>query len=202
VDSRVKEAKADSIESLDGRRQRSARSRAAIIEANFELIQEGMLAPTAQQIAERAGVGIRSFFRHFEDMESLASASDDHIRSTYEALWAGGDRSGSLDDRIQRAIERHSDAYEQVAHLILSTRSQLWRSEVLRGNYARNQHKLALDLDHWMPEITQLPSAQRKAVYATASFDMWHRLRSVQAMDSESAVSVVVTLIKTLLNHS
>jgi len=202
VDSRVKEANADSIESLDGRRQRSARSRAAIIEANFELIQEGMLAPTAQQIAERAGVGIRSFFRHFEDMESLASASDDHIRSTYEALWAGGDRSGSLDDRIQRAIERHSDAYEQVAHLILSTRSQLWRSEVLRGNYARNQHKLALDLDHWMPEITQLPSAQRKAVYATASFDMWHRLRSVQAMDSESAVSVVVTLIKTLLNHS
>tara|TARA_E500000178_G_scaffold134879_1_gene134946 strand:+ start:3769 stop:4365 length:597 start_codon:yes stop_codon:yes gene_type:complete len=198
----VKEANADSIESLDGRRQRSARSRAAIIEANFELIQEGMLAPTAQQIAERAGVGIRSFFRHFEDMESLASASDDHIRSTYEALWAGGDRSGSLDDRIQRAIERHSDAYEQVAHLILSTRSQLWRSEVLRGNYARNQHKLALDLDHWMPEITQLPSAQRKAVYATASFDMWHRLRSVQAMDSESAVSVVVTLIKTLLNHS
>ncbi len=202
MDSRVKEANADSIESLDGRRQRSARSRAAIIEANFELIQEGMLAPTAQQIAERAGVGIRSFFRHFEDMESLASASDDHIRSTYEALWAGGDRSGSLDDRIQRAIERHSDAYEQVAHLILSTRSQLWRSEVLRGNYARNQHKLALDLDHWMPEITQLPSAQRKAVYATASFDMWHRLRSVQAMDSESAVSVVVTLIKTLLNHS
>ena len=188
MDSRVKEANADSIESLDGRRQRSARSRAAIIEANFELIQEGMLAPTAQQIAERAGVGIRSFFRHFEDMESLASASDDHIRSTYEALWAGGDR--------------HSDAYEQVAHLILSTRSQLWRSEVLRGNYARNQHKLALDLDHWMPEITQLPSAQRKAVYATASFDMWHRLRSVQAMDSESAVSVVVTLIKTLLNHS
>ena len=198
----MKEAERHTVESLDGRRQRSARSRAAIIEANFELIQEGMLAPTAQQIAERAGVGIRSFFRHFEDMESLASASDDHIRSTYEALWAGGDRSGSLDDRIQRAIERHSDAYEQVAHLILSTRSQLWRSEVLRGNYARNQHKLALDLDHWMPEITQLPSAQRKAVYATASFDMWHRLRSVQAMDSESAVSVVVTLIKTLLNHS
>ena len=198
----MKKAEIDNTESLDGRRQRSARSRAAIIEASFELMQEGVLAPTAQQIAERAGVGIRSFFRHFEDMESLASASDDHIRSTYEALWAGGDRSGSLDDRIQRAVQRHSDAYEQVAHLILSTRSLLWRSEVLRGNYARNQHKLALDLDHWMPEITELPPAQRKAVYATASFDMWHRLRSVQGMDRESAVSITVTLIKTLLKDS
>ena len=195
----MKKAEIDTIESLDGRRQRSARSRAAIIEASFELMQEGVLAPTAQQIAERAGVGIRSFFRHFEDMESLASASDEHIRSTYEALWAGGDRSGGLDERIQRAVERHSDAYEQVAHLILSTRSLLWRSEVMRGNYARNQHKLALDLDHWMPEITELPPPQRKAVYATASFDMWHRLRSVQGMDRESAVSITVTLIKTLL---
>jgi hypothetical protein len=176
----VKEAEIDTIESLDGRRQRSARSRAAIIEASFELMQEGV-------------------FRHFEDMESLASASDEHIRSTYEALWAGGDRSGGLDERIQRAVERHSDAYEQVAHLILSTRSLLWRSEVMRGNYARNQKKLALDLDHWMPEITELPPAQRKAVYATASFDMWHRLRSVQGMDRESAVSITVTLIKTLL---
>ena len=198
----MKEAEIDTIESLDGRRQRSARSRAAIIEASFELMQEGVLAPTAQQIAERAGVGIRSFFRHFEDMESLASASDEHIRSTYEALWAGGDRSGGLDERIQRAVERHSDAYEQVAHLILSTRSLLWRSEVLRGNYARNQHKLALDLDHWLPEITELPPTQRKAVYATASFDMWHRLRSVQGMDRESAVSITVTLIKTLLKSS
>ena len=198
----MKEAEIDTIESLDGRRLRSARSRAAIIEASFELMQEGVLAPTAQQIAERAGVGIRSFFRHFEDMESLASASDEHIRSTYEALWAGGDRSGGLDERIQRAVERHSDAYEQVAHLILSTRSLLWRSEVMRGNYARNQHKLALDLDHWMPEITELPPVQRKAVYATASFDMWHRLRSVQGLDRESAVSITVTLIKTLVKDS
>ena len=64
----MKKAEIDNTESLDGRRQRSARSRAAIIEASFELMQEGVLAPTAQQIAERAGVGIRSFFRHFEDM--------------------------------------------------------------------------------------------------------------------------------------
>ena len=53
-----------------------------------------------------------------------------------------------------------------------------------------------------MPEITELPPAQRKAVYATASFDMWHRLRSVQGMDRESAVSITVTLIKTLLKDN
>ena len=54
----------------DGRRLRSERSKQAIIDASLELMEEGVLVPTAQLISERAGVGIRSFFRHFEDMET------------------------------------------------------------------------------------------------------------------------------------
>ena len=52
----------------DGRRLRSERSRQAIIDAMMELIGEGNLVPTAQQASERAGVGIRTVFRHFSDM--------------------------------------------------------------------------------------------------------------------------------------
>ena len=55
----------------DGRRLRSERSRQAIIDAMLKLVEEGVLVPTAQQVSERAGVGIRSVFRHFSDMESL-----------------------------------------------------------------------------------------------------------------------------------
>ena len=70
----------------DGRRQRSERSRLAIIEATLALMYEGVLIPTAQQIADRAGVGIRSFFRHFGDMDSLFTEVDEHERATYESL--------------------------------------------------------------------------------------------------------------------
>ena len=59
------------IESIDGRRKRSARSRAAIITATLTLLENGNLSPTAKQIAEEAGVGLRSFFRHFEDMDAF-----------------------------------------------------------------------------------------------------------------------------------
>ena len=45
----------------------------------------GALVPTAQQIADRAGVGIRSFFRHFADMDSLFLAADELLISSYEA---------------------------------------------------------------------------------------------------------------------
>jgi len=37
----------------DGRRQRSERSRQAIIEAMLDMIGEGTLIPTAQQVSER-----------------------------------------------------------------------------------------------------------------------------------------------------
>ena len=50
---------------VDGRRLRSDRSRQVIVEAMLQLINEGNLVPTAQQIANHAKVGIRSVFRHF-----------------------------------------------------------------------------------------------------------------------------------------
>ena len=98
-------------EVVDGRRMRSERSRKAIIDASLSLLEDGILVPTAQQVAERAGVGIRSFFRHFEDMESLFRAIDEQVRDQYEALFRGGDRDGTLAERIQHAVERHAHAY-------------------------------------------------------------------------------------------
>ena len=60
-----------SPEKIDGRRLRSGRSRQLIIESMLQLIKDGNLAPTAKQVANHAKVGIRSVFRHFEDMEAL-----------------------------------------------------------------------------------------------------------------------------------
>ena len=67
----------------DGRRLRSERSKQAIIDAMMDMISEGNLMPTARQVSERAGVGIRSVFRHFEDMENLFSLCDDARRQSY-----------------------------------------------------------------------------------------------------------------------
>jgi len=184
---------------VDGRRLRSARSRQAIIDAALALIEEGVLVPTAQQIAARAGVGIRSFFRHFEDMEALAAAMDDQIRDQYEALFIGGDRQGSLAERIEHAVQRRADAYEQVANIVLSSVAQRWRYAVLRRNYARNVRGLRKDLEDWLPELQALPRNRREAVDAVASFEMWHRLREHQAMGKAATVDIVAALLKQII---
>jgi AcrR family transcriptional regulator len=186
-------------EAVDGRRLRSERSRFAIIEAALALQEEGVLVPTAQQISDRAGVGIRSFFRHFEDMETLFEVADDHIRDSYEALFLGGDRDGTLEERIEHAVERHAEAYDSISNILLGTHAQLWRYEVLRKNYARNQRGLRRDLDDWLPELKSVPRDTRESIDAIASFEMWHRLRYHQGMSKKVSISIIKTLLNSLM---
>lgn len=187
-------------EAADGRRRRSERSRLAIIKAALGLQEEGVLVPTAQQISDRAGVGIRSFFRHFEDMESLFEAADDQVRDSYEALFLGGDRAGTLAKRLDHAVERHADAYESVSNMVLGTQAQLWRYAILRKNYARNQRGLRKDLDDWLPELKSVSREGREAIDAISSFEMWHRLRSSQGLSKTSSISIVKNLLMTLID--
>ena len=107
-------------------------------------------------------------------------------------FFLGGDRDGSLEDRILHAVERRANGYEERSNMILSTAAQLWRSKTLRQNYARYQRGLRKDLSDWLPELEQLTRGQREAVDAIASFEMWHRLRYHQGLDMKAAVGVIV----------
>lgn len=64
---------------VDGRHERTRRTRKAILTSLLDLIDEGNLEPTAGQIAERAGVAVRSIRQHFASREALfLSASEAH----------------------------------------------------------------------------------------------------------------------------
>lgn len=183
----------------DGRRLRSERSRQAIIDASMALIEEGVLVPTAQQISERAGVGIRSFFRHFSDMENLFAVVDEESRESVEALFVGGDRNGTLEERIQHAVECHAVGYEDQKNAILCAAAQSWRYAILRKNYARYQRGLRKDLDDWLPELKSFSRQQREAVDAVASAEMWLRLREHQGLSKKHAIEVIVDMLERLI---
>lgn len=67
----------------DGRHLRSERTRAAIVAALLTLADQGELAPTAQQIADAAGVALRSIRQHFATRDELfVAAAAEHARRT------------------------------------------------------------------------------------------------------------------------
>ena len=184
----------------DGRRLRSERSRQAILDAALGLLEEDILVPTAQLVSDRAGVGIRSFFRHFPDMAALFAAIDEQSRESVEALFMGGDRDGTLEERILHAVERHAEGYENQKNSIKSAAAQSWRYEILRKNYARYQRGLRKDLDDWLPELKSLTRVKREAVDAVASAEMWLRLREQQGLSKKHAIEVIVDMLARLVS--
>ncbi len=184
----------------DGRRLRSDRSRQLIIESMLELIKQGNLVPTAQQVADHANVGIRSVFRHFEDMESIFETANDLCHKEYRGLFMGGDRSGSLQERILHATECHANAYETISNMILSAAARRWNSKVLRESYTANQDQLRKDLNEWLPELKGLAANKRHAVDGVASFEMWHRLRDIQSLGKRASIDIIVEMLEALIS--
>ena len=89
---------------VDGRRLRSDRSRQVIVEAMLQLIDGGNLVPTAQQVADHAKVGIRSVFRHFEDMEAIFATADELWRKDFVDNTSDIDIKLPLKQRIAQAV--------------------------------------------------------------------------------------------------
>jgi AcrR family transcriptional regulator len=178
---------------------RSDRSRQLIIESMLQLIKQGNLVPTAQQVADHANVGIRSVFRHFEDMESIFETANDLCLEEYRGLFIGGDRTGSLQERILHATECHANAYETINNMTLSGAARRWNSEVLRTSNLSYQHQLRKDLNEWLPELNKLSNNKREAVDGIASFEMWQRLRSIQSLSKSASISTIVEMLELLI---
>ena len=187
------------IDKPDGRRMRSDRSRQLIVESMLYLVNEGNLQPTAQQVADHASVGIRSVFRHFEDMESIFEMANELSRDHYTGLFSGGNREGSLQQRILHATQYHAEAYETLGNVLLSVIGRRWNSAVMRKNYATHQRNLRKDLDQWLPELKNLTPSRREAVDAIASFEYWHRLRGIQSLSKQSSIDTIVEMLELLM---
>lgn len=58
---------------MNGQTRRRERTRAALVGAAQELLAEGRLQASIEEITKRAGVGFGSFFNHFESKDALFS---------------------------------------------------------------------------------------------------------------------------------
>jgi AcrR family transcriptional regulator len=181
----------------DGRIQRSERSRTAIVQAMLELIREGSLSPTAQQVAERADVGVRTVFRHFSDMETLFSTMNEQIKGEVESLFIEKVQTGPYEQRVDGLIERRMAIFATLAPYIRSSTLQRWRSAFLQAEHERTIRTFRLDLRRWLPEVESLPAEVGDALELIVSFEALNRLRVDQRLTLRRTVAV---LRKTILD--
>jgi AcrR family transcriptional regulator len=185
--------------SSDGRQRRSERSREAIVQALFDLVGEGILQPTAQQVAETAGVGIRSVFRHFADMDSLFAEMDARLQAEAHPLLRGDPPEADASKRARALVLRRIAFFEKIAPYKRAGTIQRWRSEFLRGQHGVLVRALRADLLRWLPELRRAPADLVEAFDLVLSFEAWDRLRTDQRLGCGRARDVMLRTVLALL---
>jgi AcrR family transcriptional regulator len=189
---------------VDGRRQRSVRTRQYIIEAYMALLRQNPRPPTASQIAERAGYSVRSLFERFPDLLSLSLAAADFAFTQANAQAAIRNVSADRATRIRTQVETRAQTCEDWL--------PLWRALVLNQHVSEDLQQrirrvreaiLARIVLMYRPELDSLGPVERRrtviALEALTDFESWARMRELTGLSVEDACTVWIRAIDRLL---
>jgi AcrR family transcriptional regulator len=181
----------DEAERPDGRRVRGEENRRRIVEAFMELVRRGHVTPTAEEVAARAKVGLRTVFRHFEDMELLYREIGNAIEAPIMPIVQQPFRANDWRGRLKEMVARRAEVYERLTPFMITSAANEHRSPHLRRRalaFARNQRSLLLSI---VPEVEALTPAQLDALDLMLSFEAWLGLRRARRLDAGAAKAAV-----------
>ncbi len=179
----------------DGRRQRSVDSRARIVQALLDLVGEGEISPSAEQVALRAQVGLRSVFRHFKDMDSLYSEMSQVIEAEIVKTFYRPHAGDTVADRLADLISRRAGLFERIAPFRRASTTLAHRSSFLGSEQKRMSAALRKILvDALSPEIIA-DTAKVEILDLLLSFDSWNRLRQDQNLSPSEAEAVIAAAV-------
>jgi AcrR family transcriptional regulator len=112
------------VGAADGRTARSQRTRDSVVEALLDLLTEGNPRPTAREIADRAGVSLRSVYVHFDDLEDLFLAASGRQLERVLPLLEPVATEGTLDERVRAYVSRQARLLEATAPVRLASSLQ------------------------------------------------------------------------------
>ncbi|MFN7056815.1 TetR/AcrR family transcriptional regulator [Hyphomonas sp.] len=189
----------EASEATDGRRLRSERSREQIITAMLDLIREGDVDPAAAAVAERAGVGLRTVFRHFDDMDTLHREMVAHIEAkilpTIMTPFVSRDWRG----RLEEIVKRRAALYHEIMPYRIAGNLRRFNSIYLMDNYRRNTLMERTGLKAVLPAAIHEDRQLFAALELAVSFNAWRRLRQDQDLSPEEAEAVMALTVRQLV---
>lgn len=186
-------------EERDGRRLRSKDSRARIVAAMLALIQDGDVSPSAEQVADRAGVGLRTVFRHFNDMDSLFREMSEVIAGEVAAIKDQPFRSADWRGRVMELIDRRFTIFERIAPLKRASDVQRHRSPSMRRDSRWLVTTLREILERVAPPQDVGDPLLFEALDLLLSFESWSRLRQEQGLSQARTREVMEATVSRLI---
>ncbi|ALJ13652.1 TetR/AcrR family transcriptional regulator [Sphingopyxis macrogoltabida] len=186
-------------ERVDGRRERSRSSHRRIVEAMLELINGGDLAPSAARVAEEAGIGLRTVFRHFDDMDSLYAEITATITERVMPIVTAPYPDQDWRTNVRELVRRRVRVFETTLPFRLAANIKRYQSPFLMGQYSKVvmlERDLILRL---LPGEVLSDRVSVEALCAALSFQNWRALRHDQGLPAEEAATVMGHMVDTLI---
>ncbi len=184
---------------IDGRRQRADQSRRRIAQAMLELVREGEITPSADTVADRAGVGRRTVFRLFNDMEGVYREMHAIMVSRLAPMFAAPFKSTTWRERLDELVDRRARMFEEMLPIKSAADAHRYRSEFLQ-----NEHKKLTRLQRQtmlavLPESVAAQTERIEALDLALSFEAWRRLRQEQKLPPRQAAMVLRRIVRALM---
>ncbi|WP_414646962.1 TetR/AcrR family transcriptional regulator [Caulobacter sp.] len=183
----------------DGRRRRGQDSRDRIVQAMLDLVREGHVSPSAELVAARADVGLRTVFRHFKDLESLFREMSAVIEGELLALADTPFKGATWRERVLELVERRGWAYERIGPFKRASEAHRHQSPALALDNAKLVGVGRDILRRELPVEVARDPVRFEAIDLLLSFDAWNRLRRDQELSPSRATEVLRAMISGLL---
>jgi AcrR family transcriptional regulator len=177
-------------------------TRQKIVNAFSALIQNDCLSPTAEQVAERAQVGMRTVFRHFDDMETLYREITHDLNAILQPALQQTFKSKNWRDRIDESIEIRAQLFDQVATFHLAAQIHRHESPYLREQLSQSAQLQRDLLQRSLPAAIVRQPKVFAALELVLSIDTWLRLRREQGLSTQEAIQVLRQMTAALIGNA
>jgi AcrR family transcriptional regulator len=183
-------------ETVDGRVRRGAENRSALVEALVSLYEDGELTPTAGQIADRAGVAVRSVYGHFGDVETLAAEVSRRQWQVHGRLMDAEPIAGTRRERVEQLVARRAELFEAIAPVRRAGMLHAHHNETIAANLRVLARRFRAQIAQtFAPEFTNAGRARTSELLEAAdlllSWESWERLRTQQGCSTARARRVL-----------
>jgi AcrR family transcriptional regulator len=170
------------------------RNHALIVKAIYDIVRSGRVEPTIEEVATRAGVGVRTIFRQFNDLETLSRRLSERVLSEVIEISLPTPPSGRLTDDLPALIARRARVFEHILPFRRSGRIVRHRVVFLQEQDAHMTRVLREGLravlkPHRMAHLDEL----LESLDLLLSPEAWERLRDQQRLSAARAEQVLVS---------
>ena len=165
----------------------------------FDLISDGNMSPSAVDVAERAKVGLRTVFRHFEDMDSIYDEMTAELTEAIMPKIIAPYEAETWQDRLMECVDRRADLYETVFPMRVCMMLRRFQSNFLGEQYERDTKLARSLLKAILPKQVTSNRELFGAIEAVLDFSTWRQLRQDQKRSVESSKASLRLMLNGLI---